>query len=147
MKSLEQPGGVRPDLRRELESLRLEIRKLWATQSRQQTKRRYDQPFSLPGIVYVSESGPWYPPNFGGKLVAAVVGLGQAGSTQTTVRIRMNGQNIPGGNIIIPPGVTKVLHQNLSTYASGDSDFFTVGVTQAGAGASNLTVQLRLLMT
>jgi len=146
MSSLSQKVGQRPDLTRELQSVRAEIRKLWATHSKAGSGRLYDLPFSLPGKLYTTESGPWYPPNFGGKLVAATVGLRVPGETSTLIEIRMNGEVVPSGTIVVPEGQRKVLHQGMSLYVSGDSDYLTVAVTQAGMGAAHLNVQLRLQM-
>lgn len=143
--SLEQPD-LPPSYRQEIESILLEIRKLWKGVRGGDNSRLYDQPFTLAGPVYVSESPRWYLPNFGGRLVRAVVSLDTPGTTDTIVVIRVNGDPITGGTITIPGGADVVFNQSVDVYLSGDSDYVQVAVTTAGAGAEDLTVQLRFSM-
>lgn len=144
--SLERPQILRPTMASEQAATDLELRKLWGRIGAGDKSRKFDQCFSLPGRLYITESGLWYPPNFGGRLVEVVASLRVAGSTDTIVAIKLNDTTIAtGGTITIPAGQRAVVSQSADEFVSA-SDFFTVACTTPGSGAQYLTVQLRLQM-
>jgi hypothetical protein len=144
--SLEHPHVLRPTTTGERAQNDREIRKLWGRVRAGDKNRKFDQCFSLPGRIYVSESGLWFPPNFGGRLVEVVASLRVVGSTDTVVAIKLNDVTIAtGGTVTIPAGTRSVVSQSVDEFVTS-SDFFSVACTTPGVGAKYLTVQLRLQM-
>lgn len=144
--SLERPQVIRPTTAGDKASTDLEIRKLWGRLRSGDQSRKFDQCFSLPGRIFVSESGLWYPPNFGGRLVEIVTSLRVPGSSSTVINIKLNGTTIAtGGTITMTSGQGTVVSQSVDEFVSA-SDYFTVAVATAGTAAQYLTVQLRLIM-
>jgi len=108
---------------------------------RQLARRRppvppYEIPFSLPGLLYISESGKARHP-IGGRLVTVDAHLSTAGSTDTELTVKQSGVSI--GTLVIGAG-------NLSAERSFDVIFsarlqtLSVAVTTAGTDAEDLTV-------
>lgn len=100
-------------------------------------------PFNLPGSVTETESDPWTARSKI-RLSEAVILLGTAGSTTTTVKVKVNGTAIGtfsmGADEV---GPRKFL---MSHTLAPDQDVVTVEVTAAGTGAENLDVILRWAM-
>lgn len=96
-------------------------------------------PFVQSGTVFVAQSPPWIRRK-SGRLTDFVVLLGTAGATATVVELWKN--DIVVASVTLGPGVNQ-LHSHVSTTASPNTDRFIVAVTQAGAGAADLTVATR----
>lgn len=98
-------------------------------------------PFSLAGAIYVSESPPWTTPV---KLtIVEIVGLlGTAGSTTTTVALKVNGTTIVSLNIAAGEQLRKL---TTSKILAPDQDVVTIACTAAGEGAEDLDVIVRVL--
>lgn len=93
--------------------------------------------FSLAGALDVSESMPHpYP---GGRLIGVEAWLLTAGSTASTVVVKVNG--VVRVTVTIGAGETRVTqHCSIGT---SDTDTVTVAVTAAGTAASGLGVGVR----
>lgn len=92
-------------------------------------------PFSLPGLVAISESGRFYPPR-PTRVVRVGAALQIAGSGSTTVQIRKNG--VAAKTLTVPAGATRATDD--STFSLSTNDYLSVAVTAVGAGASDLVV-------
>lgn len=113
-------------------------------QSAQEKPKSDDEliPFSLPGAVAVSASGP-YVPLRKGRLFYVLAALGTAGSSNTVVTLYKNGSVLsPSVTVTLGSGVT-VTAVNLSASFTIGADRLSVGVTTAGTGAVGLTVECR----
>ena len=97
--------------------------------------------FSLPGAVSVSTSGP-DESHIGGQLVGVICRLGTAGTSNTVVTVYRNGASL--GTVTLASGETRKVGYLGNIRIAAETDVVTVGVTTAGAGASGLTVKVRL---
>lgn len=104
-------------------------------------KTQDDVPFTLPGAISVSESPRYYSPS-GGALVRVFASLRTAGTSATVVTVKVNGVAI--GTVTIPSGSLTASTYPGEVRVAADSDYITVAVTTAGAGAKDLSVQVRL---
>lgn len=145
--SLEEPSNLKPSYKKDNEAIWREIRKLWLAARKRNFGERYDVPFSLPGNIYVSESGRYYLPNSGGRLAEILVSLRVAGSTTTTIEVRKNGTLITGGSVNLVAASNQIIKMGFDEQAGGNTDYWTVAVTAAGTGAKFLTTQLRFKLT
>lgn len=96
--------------------------------------------FSLAGAVSVAEGGP-DTAAVGGAVIAVVARLGTAGTSTTTVVVKVNGTTISTLNLA--SGAT-VARDYPNERIGADVDLVTVETTAAGAGAEDLQVQVRL---
>lgn len=93
-------------------------------------------PWSLPGAVYVSESGRYYSQPTTIRSIRA--SLDTAGTSTTTVTVYVNG--VSADTITLTSGTTTTTKAvSITVPALG---YLKVGVTTAGTGAEDLTVQL-----
>lgn len=92
------------------------------------------------GALVVERSGPWTCRQ-DALAYEVVVALGTAGTTDTVVSFEVNLIDV-GGAVTLAAGVTSiVVAAGLSLFVD---ERLTVNVTSAGAGASHLTIQVRL---
>lgn len=104
------------------------------------TKHKYlGIPFSLGGPIYISESPPWSSP-VKLRISSMVVILGSAGTTTTTVELKVNDATV----ITVSLGAEEIFKRvTLSKPLAPDVDFVKVAVTAAGETAKNLDVIIR----
>lgn len=95
--------------------------------------------FSLPGSVAASTSGPWVA-DAGTTLVSVRALLGTAGSSSTTVVVKVNGTSV--GTVTLASGDTSE-RADINAALVADTDVVTMAVTAAGTGAADLTVIAR----
>lgn len=92
--------------------------------------------FHLQGAVAVSAS-EGQPPEFSGRLSEAVVTLTTAGTSTTTVAVRVNGSSV--GSVNLGSGVTRAV-LDLAVDVDPATDLISVEITAAGSGAAGLVV-------
>ena len=139
--SLEQTGNLTPSYGRDQESIWREIRKLWAGVNARDRGEVLDVPFTLPGGMRNSQSSRYYQRG-GGRLQRIMMSLDTPGTSTTTVTIYKNGLSIV--TLSLGAGFDKT-STVIDEMFVADSDYLQVGVTTAGSGASDLTVQCRFL--
>lgn len=92
------------------------------------------------GPLAAASSGRYYAPKTG-TTVTATCSLTTAGTSNTVFTVKKNGVSI--GTVTLGSGVNK-LGSVIATPFTLDTDYFTVELTTAGAGAAGATIQMRL---
>lgn len=138
---LDAPNNIRPTLGGQTNEIHREIRKLWKALRGGGLGPPQDKTWTLAGALYLAHSCRWYPPNFGGRIIGASASLDTPGTTQTVCSVRVNGVQI--GTVTIPASQNYSVSLGLDEFVSA-SDYVTIHVTTAGAGAGYLTVQLQI---
>lgn len=141
MKSLEDGSTNLPaNIKRDLASIELEIRKLWQKVNSPNEFFLYDVPFSFAGELFASESPRYYSPNAGLYLVQLWASLGTPGTSNTVVEVRKNGAAI--ATLTFGSGV-QLKRTALQEIIQTGVDYLTMAVTGVGTGARDLDVQAR----
>ena len=96
----------------------------------------YEMAFSLPGLVYVSESGRARHP-IGGRLIIVDAHLQTAGSTTTVLTFKKAGVSI--GTLTLGASATNA-ERSFDEIFSARQEVLSVAVTTAGTDAEDLTV-------
>jgi hypothetical protein len=146
-RSLEQEGnlGATGDsaLRRRLDHLELEIRKLWAGVNKR-SNNIIDMPFSWsgpPAGALGDLSAPWLVPH-GGHTVRFILTAGVAPSSGTlTVGVYKNGEQFT--TVSLATGQNRVQKAYQEDFDS-DYDMMQVAYTSFGTGAADVTIQARV---
>lgn len=96
-------------------------------------------PFSLGGRIYLSESPPWTSP-IKLRISTMVVMLGVAGTSTTTVALRVNGSTVTSVSLSAGETFKRV---TLSKFVVPDVDFVKMAITAAGESAEDLDAIIR----
>lgn len=96
-------------------------------------------PFSLAGTIFVSESPPWSSP-VKLRISSLAVLLGTAGSSTTTVALKINGSTVATVNVAAGEKSRKL---TISQQLAPDQDVVSVACTASGNGAKDLDVIVR----
>ena len=128
-----------PDIRRELDDLKAEVRRLQTATRYKPTEAKFEAVFSHPGVVPVS-AAPGLLLEDGGHIANMAVLAKAVGSAPSVFEVYRNGVSLGG---ITLPAADLVARISLApTQFAPDQDSVWVACTSAG-GHSDVTVQVR----
>lgn len=146
MGALEDQGNFKPNYRKDQDDLWREIRKLWTGIGLARGQQVREGVFSFSGDLSLGVINDLSPPYFvhgaSGELFKVIIGLGTAGTSNTTIGIYKMGTLITGGSLTLGSGVKRI-SQEFNENFVGDVEDTRVAFTAIGAGAVDLTIQCR----